>query len=117
MASKTWFITGSSRGFGREWAEAALARGDRVAATARNVDTLKPLAETYGESVLTLALDVTNRAAAFGAVARAHEHFGSLDVVVNNAGYGLFGAIEEVVGKSVLEDDRAPAPGAAVNHV
>jgi NAD(P)-dependent dehydrogenase (short-subunit alcohol dehydrogenase family) len=96
VASKTWFITGSSRGFGREWAEAALARGDRVAATARNVDTLKPLTETYGENVLTLALDVTNRSAAFGAVARAHEHFGSLDVIVNNAGYGLFGAIEEV---------------------
>jgi len=96
LTSKTWFITGSSRGFGREWAEAALERGDRVAATARDIDTLKPLAERYGENVLTLALDVTNRSAAFGAMTRAHEHFGRLDVIVNNAGYGLFGAIEEV---------------------
>jgi NAD(P)-dependent dehydrogenase (short-subunit alcohol dehydrogenase family) len=103
LTSKTWFITGSSRGFGREWAEAALGRGDRVAATARDIDTLKPLAERYGENVLTLALDVTNRAAAFGAVARAHEHFGSLDVVVNNAGSGLFGAIEEVSEQEARE--------------
>jgi NAD(P)-dependent dehydrogenase (short-subunit alcohol dehydrogenase family) len=96
MASKIWFITGSSRGFGREWAKAALARGDRVAATARNTDTLAELVETYGENVLALELDVTDRAAAFETVARAHEHFGRLDVVVNNAGYGLFGTIEEV---------------------
>ena len=96
MAPKIWFITGSSRGFGRLWAEAALARGDRVAATARNPDTLAPLVESYGDDVLAVALDVTDRAAAFDAVAKAHEHFGRLDVVVNNAGYGLFGAIEEV---------------------
>lgn len=96
MASKVWFITGSSRGFGRQWAEAALARGDKVAATARNTDTLIQLVDTYGENALALELDVTDRAAAFDAVARAHEHFGRLDVVVNNAGYGLFGTIEEV---------------------
>jgi NAD(P)-dependent dehydrogenase (short-subunit alcohol dehydrogenase family) len=96
MASKTWLITGSSRGFGREWAEAALARGDKVAATARDTATLQPLLESYGESVLPLQLDVTDRDAAFQVVERAHEHFGRLDVVVNNAGYGLFGAIEEV---------------------
>jgi NAD(P)-dependent dehydrogenase (short-subunit alcohol dehydrogenase family) len=93
---KTWFITGSSRGFGRQWAEGALARGDRVAATARNPDSLKQLVDTYGDQVLALALDVTDRSAAFAAVARSHEHFGRLDVIVNNAGYGLFGAIEEV---------------------
>src|ERR1700689_4769750 len=96
MAPKIWFITGSSRGFGRHWAEAALARGDRVAATARNPDTLAPLVESYGDGVLALELDVTDKAAAFDAVAKSHEHFGRLDVVVNNAGYGLFGAIEEV---------------------
>ncbi len=96
MATKTWFITGSSRGFGRHWAEAALQRGDRVAATARHPDALEPLRARYGDAVLALALDVTDRAAAGDAVARAHEHFGRLDVVVNNAGYGLFGAIEEV---------------------
>lgn len=94
--SKTWFITGTSRGFGREWAIAALDRGDKVAATARNVESLKDLIDKYGDSVLALQLDVTNRQAAIATVKQAHEHFGSLDVIVNNAGYGLFGMIEEV---------------------
>jgi NAD(P)-dependent dehydrogenase (short-subunit alcohol dehydrogenase family) len=94
--SKVWFITGTSKGFGRIWAEAALGRGDRVVATARNADTLTPLVETYGDLVLPLALDVTDKAAIDTAVKQAHEHFGRLDVVVNNAGYGLFGAIEEI---------------------
>ena len=89
--SKVWFITGTSKGFGRVWAEAALERGDRVAATARNADTLTPLVETYGDNVLPLALDVTDKAAIDAAVKQAHERFGRLDVVVNNAGYGLFG--------------------------
>jgi NAD(P)-dependent dehydrogenase (short-subunit alcohol dehydrogenase family) len=92
---KTWFITGASRGFGRIWAEAALSRGDRVAVTARRVESLKPLADTYGDRVLPLTLDVTDRAAAFTAVRRAADTFGRLDVVVNNAGYGLFGMVEE----------------------
>jgi NAD(P)-dependent dehydrogenase (short-subunit alcohol dehydrogenase family) len=96
MTQKTWFITGTSRGFGREWAVAAQERGDKVAATARNVDSLKDLSEKYGDAVLPLALDVTDRAADFAAVARAHEHFGRLDVVVNNAGYGHFGMVEEL---------------------
>jgi len=94
--TKRWFITGTSKGFGRIWAEAALERGDRVAATARDTSTLDDLVAAYGDRVLPLALDVTDRAAAFAAVARAREHFGGLDVVVNNAGYGLFGTIEEV---------------------
>jgi NAD(P)-dependent dehydrogenase (short-subunit alcohol dehydrogenase family) len=96
MASKTWFITGTSRGFGREWTEAALQRGDRVAATARDVRALDDLAAKYGDSVLALELDVTNRTAAFETVKRAHEHFGQLDVIVNNAGYGQFGMVEEL---------------------
>ena len=95
--AKVWFITGTSKGFGRIWAEAALERGDKVAATARNRDAVADLAETYGqENVLPLALDVTDKAAIDAAVAQAHDRFGRLDVVVNNAGYGLFGAIEEV---------------------
>jgi NAD(P)-dependent dehydrogenase (short-subunit alcohol dehydrogenase family) len=94
--SKVWFITGTSKGFGRVWAEAALERGDRVAATARDAATLAPLADTYGDRVLPLALDVTDKAAIDAAVKQAHERFGRLDVVVNNAGYGLFGTIEEV---------------------
>jgi NAD(P)-dependent dehydrogenase (short-subunit alcohol dehydrogenase family) len=92
---KTWFITGASRGFGRVWAQAALERGDRVAATARNPENLRDLSEVYGEKVLVLALDVTDRAAVLVAVSRATETFGRLDVVVNNAGYGLFGMVEE----------------------
>ncbi len=94
--SKVWLITGTSKGFGRIWAEAALKRGDRVAATARNTDSLTDLADRYGESVLPIRLDVTDKAAVDAAVERAHAHFGRLDVVVNNAGYGLFGTIEEV---------------------
>ncbi len=96
MATKVWFITGTSKGFGRVWAEAALARGDRVAATARNVKTLAPLVERYGEQVAALTLDVADKSAVGGAIAAAHARFGRLDVVINNAGYGLFGTIEEV---------------------
>jgi len=94
--AKVWFITGTSKGFGRIWAEAALQRGDQVVATARNVDALTALADEYGDAVLTLALDVTDKSAVDAAVTAGHERFGRLDVVVNNAGYGLFGAIEEV---------------------
>jgi NAD(P)-dependent dehydrogenase (short-subunit alcohol dehydrogenase family) len=94
--AKVWFITGTSKGFGRIWAEAALARGDQVVATARNLDTLSALVDEYGDAVLALALDVTDKPSVDAAVAAGHERFGRLDVVVNNAGYGLFGAIEEV---------------------
>ncbi|OZD07001.1 short-chain dehydrogenase/reductase [Rhodococcus sp. 06-235-1A] len=96
MAAKTWFITGTSKGFGREWAIAALERGDRVAATARNTDTLKDLVEQYGDAILPIELDVNDRAADFAAVQQAHDKFGSLDIVINNAGYGQFGMIEEL---------------------
>jgi NAD(P)-dependent dehydrogenase (short-subunit alcohol dehydrogenase family) len=96
MASKVWFITGSSKGFGRVWATAALARGDRVAATARDIKTLAPLVERYGEQVAAITLDVNDRAAVKAAISEAQAKFGRLDVVVNNAGYGLFGTIEEV---------------------
>jgi NAD(P)-dependent dehydrogenase (short-subunit alcohol dehydrogenase family) len=94
--SKIWFITGSARGFGRRFAEAALARGDKVAATARNTDSLADLAAAYGEAILPLPLDVTDKAAVTAAIAQAHEHFGRLDVIVNNAGFGLFGTVEEL---------------------
>jgi NAD(P)-dependent dehydrogenase (short-subunit alcohol dehydrogenase family) len=96
MAAKTWFITGTSRGFGREWAIAALDRGDKVAATARDTASLDDLAAKYGDALLPIALDVTDRDAAFAAVKQAHDHFGRLDVIVNNAGYGHFGMVEEV---------------------
>ena len=96
MTGKVWFITGSSKGFGRIWAEAALAHGDRVAATARDPGTLAELVGTYGDRVAALALDVTDKAAVGAVVAEAQGRFGRLDVVVNNAGYGQFGAIEEI---------------------
>ncbi|WP_327011109.1 SDR family NAD(P)-dependent oxidoreductase [Dactylosporangium sp. NBC_01737] len=93
--AKTWFITGASRGLGRVWTEAALRRGDRVAATARDARALRPLTEEFGAAVLPIELDVTDRPAAQAAVATAATRFGGLDVAVNNAGYGLFGAVEE----------------------
>ncbi|WP_116452208.1 SDR family oxidoreductase [Blastococcus litoris] len=93
---KTWFITGASRGFGREWTIAALDRGDSVAATARDPKTLDDLAQQYGDRLLPLQLDVDDRDAVFAAVKDAHDRFGRLDVVVNNAGYGQFGMIEEI---------------------
>ena len=94
-STKIWFITGASRGFGRIWTEAALARGDKVAATARNVDSIADLNEKYGDNVLTLALDVTRPEQVKAAVEQAHAHFGRLDIVFNNAGYSLVGTIEE----------------------
>jgi NAD(P)-dependent dehydrogenase (short-subunit alcohol dehydrogenase family) len=94
--SKVWFITGTSRGFGREFAQSALERGDHVAATARDTSSLDDLVTTYGDAVLPLELDVTDKAAVEKAVAAAQDKFGRLDVVVNNAGYGLFGMVEEI---------------------
>src|SRR5258708_19896765 len=94
--TKIWFITGASRGFGREWAEAALERGDKVAATARKIETLDELVQKFGDTVLPLQLDVTDRTTAFSAVQQAAAHFGELHIVVNNAGYGHFGMVEEL---------------------
>jgi NAD(P)-dependent dehydrogenase (short-subunit alcohol dehydrogenase family) len=96
VTPKTWFITGASKGFGREWSIAALERGDFVAATARDPSTLVELEELFGDQVMAIQLDVTDRNAAFDAVRRAHAQFGRLDVVVNNAGYGQFGMVEEL---------------------
>lgn len=96
MNKKIWFITGASRGFGQIWAEAALQRGDQVAATARAPEHLASLSQRYGDAFLPLTLDVTDRAAVFAAVQQAHAHFGRIDVLINNAGYGQFGAIEEL---------------------
>jgi NAD(P)-dependent dehydrogenase (short-subunit alcohol dehydrogenase family) len=92
---RTWFITGTSSGVGHELALTALRRGDRVAATARNTGPLADLVSSFPDQVLAVELDVRDEKAAQLAVKRTMEAFGRIDVIVNNAGYGLFGAVEE----------------------
>ncbi|MFI2487441.1 SDR family NAD(P)-dependent oxidoreductase [Promicromonospora kroppenstedtii] len=94
--TRTWFVTGASRGLGRAVTAAALERGDRVAATARDLATLDKLVAEHGDAVLPLRLDVTDPDQARVAVRTAADELGRLDVVVNNAGYGLFGTVEEI---------------------
>lgn len=94
--TKVWFITGAGRGFGLIWATAALQRGDKVAATARDIAALVPLVEQFGDAVLPLPLDVTQREDVFAAVAQAQSTFGRLDIVMSVAGYGHQGAVEEI---------------------
>jgi len=116
---KVWFITGASRGFGRIWTDAALKRGDKVAATARKLASIADLKEKYGENVLTLELDVTKPDQVNEAVTQAHTHFGRLDIVVNNAGYSLVGTIEEASANDVraLYDTNIFGPLAVIQAV
>src|SRR3984957_11511943 len=100
---KIWLVTGSSRGFGRSIAEAALQRGDRVVATARTPEQLNDLTKLYGQNVLPFALDVTDSSAAKRAVEASIDAFGSLDVVVNNAGYADSAAIKEMSERSLRD--------------
>jgi len=93
--AKTIFITGASKGFGRVWAEVALKRGDKVVGTARNLNDIKDLTEQYKDTFLGLKLDVNNRQQCFETVNQANEHFGAIDVLISNAGYGHFGFLEE----------------------
>ncbi|GAB3902575.1 SDR family oxidoreductase [Larkinella knui] len=99
--AKVWFITGSSRGLGRSLTEAVLAKGDRVAATARNPETLKDLLSRYEGQIYPLQLDVTKRDQIDQAVADAVAHFGRIDVLVNNAGFGIIGAAEAFTDEQV----------------
>ena len=101
--AKTIFITGASRGFGKIWAEAFLKRGDKVVATARDINSLNDLITQYGSNVLPLQLDVNDREADFAAIQQAKKHFGSIDVLINNAGYGLFGSVEETSEKEARD--------------
>ncbi|QRX89516.1 SDR family NAD(P)-dependent oxidoreductase [Streptomyces noursei] len=94
MATQTWFITGSSRGFGRSLTVAALAAGDQVVATARRPEHLADLVERFGDKVLPVALDVTDAAAAAAALDTARDRFGHIDVIVNNAGYANVAPVE-----------------------
>jgi NAD(P)-dependent dehydrogenase (short-subunit alcohol dehydrogenase family) len=100
--SKIFFLTGSTRGLGRQVAEAALAAGHRLVATARRPEVLGDLQERYGDRVLTLALDVADAKAADAAMAAGVETFGGIDVVVNNAGYANLASVEDIT----LEDFR-----------
>ena len=101
--AKTIFITGASKGFGKIWASAFLKRGDNVVATARNISALNELVQEFGDAVLPLQLDVNDRKQAFKAIEKAKAHFGSIDVLINNAGYGLFGTIEETSEKEARD--------------
>jgi NAD(P)-dependent dehydrogenase (short-subunit alcohol dehydrogenase family) len=91
MKSKVILITGASRGLGKIWAETFLKRGDKVIATARNIDSLADLVSTYGQAILPIQLNVNDREQCFAAVKRGNDYFGGIDVLINNAGYGLFG--------------------------
>ena len=101
IMTKVWFITGSSRGLGRSLTEAVLAAGDKVAATARNIAGLTVLKEQYPEQLYPIKLDVTDYAGIDAAVADAVAHFGQIDVLVNNAGFGITGAVEGYTNEQV----------------
>ncbi|HEY9257165.1 oxidoreductase [Chitinophaga sp.] len=99
--TKIWFITGSARGLGRSLTQAVLAKGDRVAATARNPEQLQDLTNKYGDQILPIQLDVTDNAQIQQAVEKAIQHFGRIDVLVNNAGFGITGAAEAFTEEQV----------------
>lgn len=103
MGKKVWIITGSSTGLGRELAEVLLQEGYRVIATARNLESVKDLTEEYPETARTFSLDVTKPDQVRAAVDFAVGEFGSIDVLVNNAGYGLIGAIEEPSDRQIRD--------------
>jgi NAD(P)-dependent dehydrogenase (short-subunit alcohol dehydrogenase family) len=103
VPGRVWLITGAGRGFGRLFATEALAAGDKVVATARKPQLLADLVEGHPDRFTVLPLDVSDRAAVFSTIERAIAAFGRLDIVVNNAGYGLSGAIEEVTEAQARE--------------
>jgi NAD(P)-dependent dehydrogenase (short-subunit alcohol dehydrogenase family) len=133
MIKKTWFITGASSGFGRAFAEYALAQGHNVVATARQVSTLQTLADSTPDRVIAIPLDVTRPDDAAAAIIAAVARFGRIDVLINNAGYGVVGAFEETsdvelhalmetnffgamhVTRAALPSLRAQRSGAIVN--
>lgn len=105
--TKIWFITGSSRGLGRSLTEAVLENGDKVVATARKPEQLNDLKEKYPELIYPLQLDVTNKAEIHSAVEEAIKQFGRIDVLVNNAGFGIRGAAEGFTDKQVRDQLEA----------
>jgi NAD(P)-dependent dehydrogenase (short-subunit alcohol dehydrogenase family) len=103
IGSKVWFITGTSSGFGRELAEQILAKGDKVVATARKPEVLQDLIEKYPETARAVKLDVTNETNVKNAIAETIKEFGRIDVLINNAGYAIVGAIEEVTNEQAKQ--------------
>jgi NAD(P)-dependent dehydrogenase (short-subunit alcohol dehydrogenase family) len=101
--SKIIVITGASRGFGKIWANAFLERGDKVIAAVRDITSVEDLVSKYGDAVLPVKLDVSDRAAAFSAINMAKAKFGRIDVLINNAGYGQIGAAEEISEQQARE--------------
>src|ERR1039457_3543964 len=101
MSQRTWFITGVSSGFGRQLADQLLERGDRVVGTVRATDKVADLLERYPEAFQAEVLDVTDTAAIRQVVERSFSRLGRIDVIISNAGYGLFGASEELTDKQV----------------
>ena len=101
--SRVWFITGASTGFGRKLAEAVLAKGGRVVATARKKETVADLEQQYPDHARAVRLDVTDLAQVKASVQAAVDAFGRIDVLVNNAGYGLLGAVEEVTDAQIRQ--------------
>ncbi len=104
MAQRAWFITGVNSGFGREMTEQLLERGDRVAGTVRDLDSVRDLSQKYGDRFWTAHLDVTDADGIVKVVDAAFSALGPIDVVVNNAGYGLFGAAEEFTDDQVAHE-------------
>ena len=101
MALRTWFITGVNSGFGRLMSEALLERGDRVAGTVRKLDSMNDLKTKYGDRLWVAHLDMTDLSEIHNVVEKAFVEFGRIDVIVSNAGYGLFGAAEELSDEQV----------------
>lgn len=110
--AKGWLITGASRGFGRVWAKAALERGDSVVLTARSIEAVQGLVDAYPDTAIAVTMDVTDRARVNEAVAAATAFLPSLDVVVNNAGYGLFGMLEEITEEQARQQMETNVFGA-----
>ena len=102
MAQRTWFITGVNSGFGLVTTELLLKRGDRVAGTARKLQQLDDLKAQYGDQLWLASLDVTDTPAIRNVVNAAFQHFGRIDVILNNAGYGLIGAAEELTDEQII---------------
>ena len=110
--TRTWMITGASRGLGRAFSEVALEAGDRVVATVRDTTSLDDLAEQHGDALLVVPLDVTDRPAVFAAVDQARAAMDRIDVLVNNAGYGLSGGVEEVTEEQARQQFEVNVFGA-----